>query len=269
MILLLDAGNTYLKWALVDQHTGRKLQPGQSRLSRIGRLRYDGSDLEAALNSGWSELPDIGRVILAGVADTAVSDSLQRYIQQRWGQRAESVQATASGYGVVNAYAEPGQLGVDRWLALIAARRITAEPVSVVDCGTAVTIDRLDAGGQHLGGLILPGLSMQRQALSAGAAGLSSATRIPDNRWGEKVEAWRGVAVLAQATVDAVVGGVLTTVVASIDRCIDEIDRKHGVSLHVLTGGDGPGLQPLLSGQWILRPDLVLEGLAIMAEDVR
>jgi len=267
--LLLDAGNTRLKWAIVDHHTDAGLQSGQPPLSRIGNLRYDDVELEGALKSRWSDLPDIARVILASVADSIITDRLQRFIHQRWGLTAERVLATASACGIINAYADPERLGIDRWLALIATRRMTPEPACVVDCGSAITIDRLDASGRHQGGLILPGLTMQRHALAKGTAYVSSdplsEKRVDDT----SPETGIQLAALAQSTADAVTSGILTTVVAAIERSIDEIDRRHGASLHVLTGGDGPRLQTLLSGQWIIRPDLVLEGLAIVAGEVR
>ena len=269
-ILLLDAGNTRLKWAIVDHRTAPGLEPEQKQLSLIGNLRYDDLELEVALKSRWSDLPDIDRVILASVADSTVTDRLLRFIQQRWGLTAEIAQATASAYGIVNAYTDPERLGVDRWLALIATRRMIPEPACIVDCGSAITIDRLDAHGHHQGGLILPGLTMQRQALATGTAGINAEPHSSANRGDdESPETDFQPATLAQSTADAVTGGILTAVVAAIDRSIDEIDRRHGASHHILTGGDGPRLQALLSGQWIMRPYLVLEGLAIVAEDLR
>ena len=271
-VLLLDAGNSCLKWAVLDNQLSRDSTPDHERLTRFGRCRYAGEDLGATLTEHWSDLPGIGRVMLATVAGESFGQEIQGLVQQRWGLSVELLVAPAVGAGIVNAYAEPQRLGVDRWLALVAAQRESAGPVSVVDCGTAVTIDRLDVGGRHQGGLILPGLSMMTQALAAGAARL--AADAPRTGSGAGAIGSKGsqteysIASLAQDTPSAITGGVLSTLVAAIDRIVSEVDRKSGVSLHMITGGDADLLQPLLSGQWLIRPHLVLEGMALIAEDV-
>lgn len=246
--------------------------PGQDRLGHYGRCYYAGQDLAAQLTDLWAGLPVVGRVMLASVASSVFNQELDGFLQQRWGLSAEPLVSAAAGSGIVNAYAEPLRLGVDRWLAMVAARRLCVGPVCVVDCGTAVTVDRLDANGRHQGGLILPGLAMMIEALSAGADNLSAVASIGDPVIGDQGPSQPGggfvVARLQLDTASAVSAGVLTTLVAAIDRIVSEADRTEGVATHVLTGGDGARLLPLLSGQWLNRPHLVLEGMAIKAEEM-
>jgi type III pantothenate kinase len=257
-VLLLDAGNTRLKWALLDK----------GQMGGFGSCRHGGEDLARSLASHWAPLPTIDRVLLASVAGALFDTALQHVLKELWGLQAERLVSPAVGSGIVNAYAEPQRLGIDRWLALVAARRLAAGPVCVVDCGTTVTIDRLDAEGCHQGGLILPGLAMVMQALSAGTDSLSGGSYLDDPRfdghWAEQA-----VAGLMQDTASAVTAGILTTLVATIDRVINDTNRDAGLAECVMTGGDGRRLQPLLAMPCHLRPHLVLEGMAVLAEEMK
>jgi len=254
--LLLDVGNTCLKWAVLEW--GWK----QSRLGQYGSCRHGGKDVASSLATVWSALPVVDRVLLASVAGAGIDDELQSWVKKTWGLQIERLISPATGSGIVNAYADPDRLGVDRWAALIAARQLSAGPVCVVDCGTAVTIDRLDAEGRHQGGLILPGLAMMMQALSSGAEKLSGDV-LTDDVW-----VTQKVAGLAQDTGSALAAGVLTTLVAAIDRVVNDTDRVNGAAACILTGGDGAMLLPLLAGQWLHRPHLVLEGMAQIAGEM-
>src|SRR5690606_2659551 len=99
--------------------------------------------------------------------------ALSASTMEAWSVPIEAVSARPEGFGVINAYAAPERLGADRWLALIAARRIEPGAVCVVDCGTAITIDVMHADGVHLGGLIMPGLGFTRRMLVEAAHGIS------------------------------------------------------------------------------------------------
>lgn len=250
-VLLVDVGNTRLKWAVLDQGQG------QERLGPMASCEYADEDVALLLDRQWSALAGVGRVLLASVGGAAFTQALQRYLQQRWGFQAELLVSPATGWGVTNAYAEPQRLGIDRWLTLIAARRLAAGSVWVVDCGTAVTIDRLDAEGRHLGGLIMPGLAMMMQALAVGTAQLPADGDVRSDE----------VARLATDTTAAVACGVLTTLVAAIDRIIHDTAPLSDVAVTaVITGGNALRLQPLLAGRWLNQPQLVLQGMALMAE---
>jgi type III pantothenate kinase len=144
MRLVLDIGNSALKWGLVDERGVRD----------AGRVLHRESGIAAALAmlpAGLSTHPDIIGVNVTGrAAATCVEDWAGRSV--RW------LEASATAGGVRNGYEQPRQLGVDRWAALVGARRLGTGPWVVVGCGTALTIDLLRADGQHLGGYIVPGL---------------------------------------------------------------------------------------------------------------
>jgi type III pantothenate kinase len=104
---------------------------------------------------------------------------------------------------VTNGYADPGQLGADRWAALIGARQIHRGTVLVVNSGTATTVDVLSSSGFFRGGVILPGIELMKEALAARTAGL------PFTR-GEFAEQPR--------TADAVESGNLLAQVGVVER---------------------------------------------------
>jgi len=152
-------------------------------------------------------------------------------------------------------YAEPGRLGVDRWLAVLAATPAAGAAI-VVDAGTAFTVDALSAEGRHLGGYILPGLSLQRDALAARTARVS----FPDPDWSEI--SW------GDSTSRCVCQGSLQALVALVQAATARLQAESGVVPRVLlTGGDARHVLPHLRAEH--HPLLVLEGLAVYGRDER
>lgn len=251
MILLVDAGNTRIKWAELEKGV---LQPGAVLLRRGGT-----EDIEVA-SASWSGLSTPARVLVASVAGTEFRSLLTAWSRRCWGLEPEFICSQPEGFGVTNAYPDPQRLGVDRWLALIAARRVLAGPVCVIDCGTALTIDVMAGDGVHLGGLIMPGLGLMRRALLDNTADIRAALEdaAPQAR-----------ALLAKDTHGGVMGGTIYAAVATIDRIMRDLGEEiDGRLACLLTGGDSEALLPLLSTNFDFHhePDLVLQGLAIVAE---
>jgi type III pantothenate kinase len=163
------------------------------------------------------------------------------------------VTVTPAACGVQNGYESPQQLGVDRWMALIASWDRFHSAACIVDCGTAVTLDALSHDGRHLGGLIAPGLRLMQKALSSGAQALKD---IPGGR----------VRLLANNTEDAIAAGTFFALTALIDSFVDKVQAELSTpALTILTGGDAPAVLPRLSTHAILEPDLILCGLAVVA----
>lgn len=245
MILLVDVGNSRLKWACAEG----------TRLVETGVAEHAGEGLAGCLEE-LAKVKKPRRVVVSNVAGEASGAVLTGWTLGRWGLTPELVVARETLCGVRNAYTEPGRLGPDRWAALIGAWSRYRGAACVVDCGTAVTIDVLDGEGTHLGGLILPGIEMMRAALVAGTRGVRPV--------GEAE-----VALLARNTAGAVIGGTLYALVAAVDRIAEDVAAETGESpALVITGGDAKVLLPLLAGPWTHQPELVLQGLAVIAAEV-
>lgn len=248
MILLVDAGNTRLKWAYL-----------RDQAFEYGGVVPRGKQVAATARKAWGELasaPD--RVLVACVAGTSFRASLKNWFEKHGSLTPEFPEAQAEAFGVRNAYAEPGRLGIDRWAALVAASRKNIRPVCIVDCGTAITIDALSAEGHHLGGLIAPGLDAMRDCLVERTAEIDAQHAVTS---GDESS------LLASDTGNAVVGGSLYAAVSMIDRVVQELAGVLGDKLRVLmTGGNAQQIMPLLESKVEFERDLVLRGLAVMAE---
>lgn len=246
MILLLDIGNTFLKWACLDD--GAFVEDGEI-------LHADEDELADAFAESWADLDRPSAVYAANVAGEDLASELDSWLNQAWQINANYVEPAEEAFGVRNAYQEPQQLGVDRWLAMIAAWNQQRGPVCVIDCGTALTVDAVGADGQHLGGLIVPGLGMMRDSLLDGAQGIDYAT---------ESEVENADSLLAHNTRGGVEYGSLYTILAFIDRVSTDLQRELGDNMQcILTGGDAPDILPLLARDVLHQPHLVLEGLAI------
>jgi type III pantothenate kinase len=244
MRLLLDMGNTRLKWALQAQPSGW--------LAR-GAVDWQ-DDVAAALASALGGLPRVDSVIAASVVDAGREAQVAAIIERLFGCSPNWLRTPASACGVRNAYAEPHRLGVDRFLAMVAAFTDGHAPCVLAGVGTALTLDALTADGQHLGGLISPGPQLMQRSL------LDATARVRPERLGEILE-------LADNTADAVASGCWQAAAALIERFTVRMTKRLGATpTLILGGGDAERLVPLLSLPAQLGRDTVLRGLAVWAD---
>lgn len=246
MMLLLDIGNSRIGWAHWDG--GALREPGA--LTHRGREPADCMGFLDRLRS----VPDA--VFVANVAGTAMATALTDAVRARWNCPIRFAASERSACGVTNAYTDHRQLGVDRWLAVLAAYLAHRQAACVVDAGTAITLDQVDGKGRHLGGLIVPGLDLMQAALDretsdlarlgAGGAGVPAPPR----------------SMTAVTTPNAIVGGCFWAAACLIERSVETLRRQCADAMLVLTGGDADRLLPMLDPDTDHRPLLVLEGLA-------
>ncbi len=236
MNLLLDLGNSRLKWACAENS---QLQLGQT----LPHSEITSQTLCAL----WQDLrPEkigiscVGKAELLNVI-TTVTRELWRDVPIHFAT------TQTQAFGVTNGYLQPEKLGVDRWLALIAVRQKTNAPVCVVDCGTAITVDVLDTDGKHQGGLICAGLTLMKTALAFNTADLPLANS-PHN------------VGLAIETETAIYNGTLFAACGLIERVMSELPANTAL---FLTGGDAPIIAAHTRKPFTLETDLVLQGLAI------
>jgi len=242
MRLLLDLGNTRLKWAMVSTDTW---------LAR-GAVAWE-EDVAAVLAAAWRQQGQPQRIFGASVVDAAREAQIERIVMEVFAGQVAWVRTPAEACGVRIAYAEPQRLGVDRFLAMVAAHAAGASPCVLAGIGTALTLDALTADGRHLGGLIAPGPLLMQQALYGATA---------------RVKPYQPGAIrdIADNTADAVVSGCWQAVAALIERFATKLAAPSGgIQRLLLDGGDAASLLPLLGVPAELAPDSVLRGLDVWA----
>jgi len=265
MNFLIDSGSSRIKWAC--------LEPSQqpSQIHHTGHLAWTATDMPTKIQRAWQHLPQPNRIIGANVSGATEADTLNAAALTCWpelGQddNIEWAQSQSRHNDLANGYQNPDQLGVDRWLSLIGARQITQDTCCIIDCGTAITLDAISTQGQHLGGLIAPGLATMHAALTNRTHNLAAhmtkvidtdpqqTTQLPANYW-------------ANNTRDAIHGGILSALIALVDDFIKKTAKRESNTPHCfITGGDAPNLLPLLQHACQHEPQLVLKGLACLAE---
>lgn len=242
MILLVDVGNSRIKWAREDE-----LEAGRV----YATARTNG--VSATLDTHWKGLMRPDRVVIASVAGTTVEREMGDWIAKHWQCEPECVRARASGYGVVNRYAQPELLGADRWAALIGARHSYTGAACVVDCGTALTFNAMTASGEFLGGAIMPGLTAARRCLAERTQAIGIEEGIDDN-------------CIARKTSDAVAAGTAIGLAGAIERMIAEYSTALGIDMRtIMTGGELSALLPHIRAEAVAAPHLVLQGLSVIA----
>ena len=234
MLLLIDAGNTRIKWALAHDDAA----PGDWLAS--------GAVLHAELNhlpAQW-QAHTISRAVVANVAGAKLRDQLQLMIP-----------TTAISWfvsrpyldGLRNGYRNPAQLGADRFAAALGARALEpGRALVVATCGTATTIDAISADGVFLGGMILPGLGLMGAALAKNTAQLPA------------IDTTRALPTgFADNTNDAILSGCLAAQAGAIERAV----AQHGGALCILSGGAARFIAPTLAVPHRLVDNIVLTGL--------
>ena len=232
--LWLDIGNTRLKYWITQDH----------EIVEHGAEMHlqSPADLLLGLMQHFKKL-NIQSVGVSSVLDLASNQHI-RQLLQRLKVPVICAQVHAQYAGLSCGYDQPHQLGIDRWLQVLAVAQDPSKNYCVIGCGTALTIDLAD-GLQHLGGYILPNLYLQRDALIQNTKGI----KIPDAAF-DNLQPGRN-------TIDAVHHGILLGLVSSIEKVLATSPREL-----VLTGGDAALFAEYLQAyQPRVEPDLLLKGL--------
>ena len=238
MILDLDLGNTRLKWRL------------SNALMTVAPTKAFVVRSDEPFPHIDSPEP-ITRIRIATVRGPKVEAELVSWARKQFGVDPEFARSTTSHAGLTNGYSDPGMLGVDRWLALLAAWSDGNAPALVIDFGSAMTADVVSADGKHLGGCIAPGILMMRRGLLQG----TDLVRFRDT------EADHIIA--ARNTSDAVSTGVIAAAVGFATELWWRLGERSDVSFATITGGDAPVVAPHLRFPFVHKPDLVLDGLNV------
>ena len=239
--LQLDVGNSGAKWRLLEQ----------GRVAARGVYRATDEASRAAL---LDCAPQPQQVWIASVAGAGAERALAEMLADRWGVQPWFARSVARCGAVRNSYKEPARMGVDRWLAMLAAWQRVQGRVCVVDAGSALTVDLVSDSGRHEGGYIIPGPTLMERAL------LLDTDRV---RFAEEADYDLSP---GSSTAEAVRHGIALAQTGALALAMD----RAGVAPARLLfcGGWGDTLRRLLDrgGQYL--PDLVFEGLEILADDV-
>lgn len=244
-ILLVDAGNSRLKWSVLDAAGNTSVQQAQA---------YAGRPALAAFLDLLDTYPEVTHITLVHVLTTLFADTVEETCAQR-GISLHIARSAAKAYGITSGYQLPQTLGADRFVGLVAAHHLVERKACiVVDCGTAVTVDAVEKDGRHLGGLILPGLQLSADALIARA----------QNRLSLSFE---HPTIFADGTSRAIGGGCLFGLVGAIEGICARMQHAMSTPLvRILTGGDAEHLRPWLQGNCLIIPDLLMQGLRRITE---
>ncbi|MGZ4955220.1 MAG: type III pantothenate kinase [Methylobacter sp.] len=240
MNLLIDMGNTRLKWAVT---TAGQIMTG----SPLVNSRIDRNELVKL----WKDIYRPRRIAISCVSANRLLELVQSVAHELWlDVDIILVKSQAQAFGVSNAYQQPEKMGVDRWLSLVATWHKYQGSACIVDCGTAITVDLIDADGKHQGGLISPGLTLMKESLGQGTEALPFNTS-------------NHVFGLANFTEAAIYSGTLMAAIGLIEHVLSK--QAENTQL-ILTGGDAELIAGQLDIRSIVDPDLVLRGLLCVLE---
>lgn len=238
-ILAIDAGNSRIKWGWFD---GARWE-SQAWIATA----------EAAGLAGPLESRPPGVIVVSNVAGSGVRDAIAAAVGP-YGVAPRWVRGEARQCGVVSSYADPAQLGADRWAALIGAWHLVQGPCAVVNVGTTMTVDALSGDGVFLGGCIVPGAGLMRAALARDTAQLPS----QEGKF----------AYFPDCTADAIASGTVNALAGAVERMLRNMEQSGEQSpIVVLSGGAAALVAPHLNARVEVVDNLVLEGLLRIAQE--
>ena len=233
MILDIDVGNSFVKWRALNE-LGATQRGSQSTRAVV----REGLDL--------SVIDAVTYARLSSVGDASIIEILRQQLESTFDVELRRAVVSRFAGGVQCGYRRPEELGIDRWLAMVTAYSKFKRSIIVADLGSAITLDVINDDGQHMGGYILPGLSLMRESLHSGTAQVSANDDMD------------GAIVPANNTSAAVNHGSLFAVIATIEKLV----HKHQALL-VLTGGDANLIKGVLNIDALYERDLVIDGLSV------
>jgi len=242
MKLLIDIGNSSVNWAMEEG----------GRFTVDGAFRYDKNNFDKSLQDNLSNLDTPTHILVANVAGDKVFDHLKDWVKQQWELECWQPSVSAKFNQLNNSYNNTQEMGIDRWLAMIAAWEKYQAALCIVGCGTALTIDSIDPRGNHLGGYIIPGIELMQQALIT----KTECINVTSNN--------QASIDYAQNTQAAINNGAFLAATAIIDRVVMDLSNKQqALPKCIIFGGMSELISPLLNDPFEHEPNLVLSGLLV------
>ena len=267
MILLIDIGNSRIKWASINSNNNAQIIiKNRSNQTAINHQGHALTILENIIQT----LVPIQKIlmvhVLGGVFDTEVKRLMTQYsIPLRL------IHSQPRAYGISTHYAQANKLGADRFVAMLAAYQSQKNKACIViDCGTAITIDTVNRLGEHLGGVILPGLSLCKESLNKKAKNLQKTGE--SNQVDSSIKLDK-TTLFSTDTQYGIQSGCYYGLVGAIKDICQKMEKTliksdiHSTKINkIICGGDAKVFYPLLS-DYQLKADLVMDGLAYIAAE--
>lgn len=233
MILTVDIGNTRIKGAVFEQYT------------LVEFFIFEVEELQKKIENILKKYPNLQYLVVSSVGN------LEKEAFLAFESRLKVHFVThKDAFPFVNKYATPTTLGIDRMvLAAGATLQFPGQNRLVIDAGTCVTYDCIDAEDNYLGGAISPGIRLRYESLHNYTAKLPLLTLgNPENFIGD-------------STVNAIHSGVVNGLVYEIDGFIEEFKAKYSNFIIILTGGDAVFLAMRLKNTIFANSNFLLESL--------
>jgi type III pantothenate kinase len=274
--LLIDAGNSRVKWALVD---GNGAQTASGAFAHAGLLvKGIGDPLIAEHEPDWSALPTPRGAWVSNVAGVAVARRIDTLLDATWPRLPRTtICATPRQCGVRNGYTAPDSLGSDRWAGMIGARAaFPDEDLLIATFGTATTLEALRRDGTFTGGLIAPGWLLMMRALGEHTAQLPTLTLNPQAALaGDNTPLAASPALpephalcFATNTRDAIAAGCALAQASLVERMWRQLQNDWQSAVRLVVGGGAAGeVAGSLQVPHTRHDSLVLAGLALIAAD--
>ena len=246
--LLIDQGNTRLKWVLA--------RDGEIVVDSAGR-----GDSTALATAFDGSIETLNNVLFSSVAGAEAVRQVTEICHARWGIKPRRLESKPEQGGVRCAYADPSALGVDRWLAIVGAVHRYGNPVVIWDLGTASTLDAVDENGDHLGGMILPGPATMLNSLRR-----DTRLKVPDDLSKARASAGQGEAGVAPGadTAECISRGVLAAQLGALNQFLRHVARRMEADPElVVTGGAAEHVADLLEMEYRHDPWLVFRGMLV------
>lgn len=245
MKLLFDIGNTSVGWALEVKN----------EFIVADNFNYDPDGLEYQLDKliPGNDIETPTSVLIANVAGENVLNIVRRWSQHHWQPTIWEAHVGREFDELKNGYKNTREMGVDRWLAMIAAWKKYKTDLCVIDCGTALTIDIIERTGKHLGGYIVPGYKLMQSVLNDQTRNINvSLNGRPAMHPGNN-------------TREAVNNGACLSIVSAITRTLAMLETEFKMKPDcIITGGMAESIRPFIAELTVFEPQLVLSGLSIL-----
>ncbi len=249
MNLLVDIGNSNIKWCFSSQNN----------LSEVQSYQYSNESLERLLLSNLlndQRCSNIIEVYICSVAGVKINSLFSSWLASNVLASVFYFESSAQQFGVQNAYSEVSNLGNDRWLALIYVHQFYQSDACVIDCGTAITIDVVLKNGRHEGGLIAPGYTSQIDAINL-KTNIDTIKEFVNQR---------KPTILQNNTHDCIETGCRLMSLGFIKNTVAQLTSQFGDTLKVvLTGGDAESLALDLPPEWLYNQNLIFDGLQMLS----